>query len=84
MRLDRYLATHSDATRNLAKMAIKSGRVEVNGEVVKDQGRKLKAEDVVCVNGRELAESSEIYIVMNKQAGIICATQDEEQVLRGG
>ncbi len=79
MRLDKYLATHSDASRTLAKMAIKSGRVEVNGEVVKDQGRKLKAEDKVWVNGRELAESSEVYLVMNKQAGIICATQDEEQ-----
>ena len=79
MRLDKYLATHSDATRTLAKMAIKSGRVEVNGEVVKDQGRKLKSNDVVLVNGRELVESGEVYLVLNKQAGIICATQDEEQ-----
>ena len=79
MRLDKYLATHSDATRTLAKMAIKSGRVEVNGEVVKDQGKKLKSTDIVFVNGRELVESGEVYLVLNKQAGIICATQDEEQ-----
>ncbi len=79
MRLDKYLATHSDATRTLAKMAIKTGRVEVNGEVVKDQGRKLKSGDVVEVNGRELVESGEVYLVMHKQAGVICATQDEEQ-----
>jgi len=79
MRLDKYLATHSDATRTLAKMAIKSGRVEVNGEIVKDQGRKLKSDDIVLVNGRELVESSEVYLVLNKQAGVICATQDEEQ-----
>lgn len=79
MRLDKYLATHSDASRTLAKMAIKSGRVEVNGQVVTDQGRKLKTEDEVWVNGRELVESGEVYLVMNKQAGVICATQDEEQ-----
>jgi len=79
MRLDKYLATHSEASRTLAKMAIKSGRVEVNGEVIKDQGKKLKPDDVVCINGRELVESNEVYLVMNKQAGIICATQDEEQ-----
>lgn len=79
MRLDRYLATHSDATRTLAKMAIKTGRVEVNGVVVKDQGKKVKSEDIVTVNGRELVESGEVYLVMNKQTGIICATQDEEQ-----
>ena len=79
MRLDKYLATHSDATRTLAKMAIKSGRVEINGAVIKDQGKKVKSGDVVSINGRELKESSEVYLVMNKQAGIICATQDEEQ-----
>ncbi len=79
MRLDRYLATHSDATRTLAKMAIKTGRVAVNGSVVKDQGKKVKPDDVVSINGRELKESGEVYLVMNKQAGVICATQDEEQ-----
>jgi 16S rRNA pseudouridine516 synthase len=79
MRLDKYLATHSDATRTLAKMAIKTGRVEINGAVVKDQGRKVKLDDVVSINGRELKESGEVYLVMNKKAGIICATQDEEQ-----
>jgi 16S rRNA pseudouridine516 synthase len=79
MRLDKYLATHSDATRALAKMAIKSGRVEINGIVVKDQGRKVMPNDVVSINGRELEISGEVYLVLNKKAGIICATQDEEQ-----
>jgi 16S rRNA pseudouridine516 synthase len=79
MRLDKYLATHSDATRTLAKMAIKTGRVEINGIVSKDQGKKVKPDDVVSINGRELKESGEVYLVMNKQAGVICATQDEEQ-----
>lgn len=79
MRLDKYLATHSDATRTLAKMAIKTGRVEINGTVIKDQGKKVKPDDIVSINGRELKESGEVYLVMNKKAGIICATQDEEQ-----
>lgn len=79
MRLDKYLATHSDATRTLAKMAIKTGRVEINGIVVKDQGRKVMPSDLVSINGRELEVSGEVYLVMNKQAGIICATQDEDQ-----
>lgn len=79
MRLDKYLATHSDATRTLAKMAIKTGRVEINGSVVKDQGRKVLPSDIVSINGRELQVSGDVYLVMNKKAGIICATQDDEQ-----
>ncbi len=79
MRLDKYLATHSDATRTLAKMAIKSGRVAINGLVTKDQGKNVMPNDLVTINGSELAVSGEIYLVMNKRSGIICATQDEEQ-----
>lgn len=79
MRLDKYLATHSDATRSLAKMAIKSGRVTVNGVVIKDQGKKVKESDEIAVNGSIIEVSGEVYLVMHKEAGIICATQDEEQ-----
>ena len=79
MRLDKYIATHSEATRSLAKMAIKSGRATVNGVVTKDQGSKVKPTDEVAVNGSVIDVSGEVYLVMNKAAGIICATQDEEQ-----
>lgn len=79
MRLDKYIATHSDATRSLAKMAIKSGRVTLNGSMTKDQGAKVKPTDEVTVNGSVLEESGEVYLVMNKAPDIICATQDEEQ-----
>lgn len=79
MRLDKYIATHSEASRSLAKMAIKSGRVTINGVATKDQGTKVKTTDEVAVNGSVIDVSGEVYLVMNKGAGIICATQDEEQ-----
>lgn len=79
MRLDKYIATHSEATRSLAKMAIKSGRVTINGVATKDQGTKVKTTDEVAVNGSVIDVSGEVYLAMNKATGIICATQDEEQ-----
>ena len=79
MRLDKYIATHSEATRSLAKMAIKSGRVTINGIMTKDQGKKVKPEDEVAVNGNVIEISGEVYLVLHKADGIICATQDEEQ-----
>ncbi len=60
-------------------MAIKSGRVLVNGEVVKDQGRKVSDTDEICVNGEVISQSGEAYILYHKPAGVICATEDEEQ-----
>ena len=45
MRLDKFIATHSEASRSLAKVAILSGQAKVNGVVVKKQGFKVKSED---------------------------------------
>ncbi len=79
MRLDKYISLHTAATRSLAKMAIKSGRVTVNGNVLKDQGRKVLSTDEVCVNGEVISDQGEAYFVYHKPAGVICATEDEEQ-----
>lgn len=78
MRLDKFIATHSEATRSLAKMVIKSGRVSVNGEVECDQGRKVSEQDQILVNGQELLQSGEVYLAMYKPEGVICATVDDE------
>lgn len=60
-------------------MAIKSGRVQVNGAVHKDQGRKVLDSDEVCVNGEPVLAQGEAYVLYHKPAGVICATEDEEQ-----
>lgn len=78
MRLDKFIATHSEATRSLAKMAIKSGRVTVNGAVEYDQGRSVTAADIILVNGDRISEEGEVYIALYKPAGVLCATVDEE------
>lgn len=78
MRLDKFIASHSEATRSLAKMAVKSGRVTVNGVVEYDQGRTVKADDVVLVNGEHICAEGEVYIALYKPAGVLCATEDED------
>jgi 16S rRNA pseudouridine516 synthase len=79
MRLDKFIATHSEATRTLAKAAIKSGRARVNGVVVKDQGKKVSAEDEIIVNGCLISESGEVYIALYKPEGVLSSTGEEEE-----
>lgn len=79
MRLDKYIATHSEASRTLAKAAIKTGRAKVNGEVVKDQGFKVKPEDEIIVNGQLISESGEVYIALYKPEGVLSSTGEEEE-----
>lgn len=59
-------------------MVIKSGRVTVNGSVEYDQGRKVKADDVILVNGATVSEEGEVYLALYKPAGVLCATEDDE------
>ncbi|GAA5495706.1 ribosomal small subunit pseudouridine synthase A [Rubritalea squalenifaciens DSM 18772] len=77
-RLDKFIATHSEATRSLAKMAIKAGRVLVNGEVVRDQGKKVSEQDEVEVNGVVITKSGDVYLALYKPVDVVCATKDEE------
>ena len=78
MRLDKFIATHSEATRSLAKMAIKSGRVLVNGAVEYDQGRKVSNEDSIVANGVDISEKGEVYLALYKPSGVLSSTSDEE------
>lgn len=79
MRLDKFIATHSDATRTLAKNAIKSGQVRVNGEVVKDQGRKVSDDDEILVHGQQISASGEVYLALYKPSGVLSSSGEEEE-----
>ena len=76
MRLDKAVSL-AGLTRSEAKKAISSGRVTVNGQPVRDTGMQVVPEEVfvdgVCVGGTP----EEVYIMINKPAGVITATEDK-------
>lgn len=77
MRLDKFLANTGFGSRKDVKKLLKTGFVTVNGQAVKDAQHHLDLEaDKVEVRG-ELVEYREyIYLLMNKPAGVISATED--------
>lgn len=74
MRLDKAV-TLAGLTRSEARKAISSGRVLVNGQIVRDSGMQVNPEDVLF-DGSSLQDIGEIYIMINKPAGVITATED--------
>ena len=55
MKLDQFLKWNNIvSTGGEAKMLIKSGQVNVNGEIEKRRGRKLKIGDVVKFSNNEI------------------------------
>ncbi len=75
-RLDRLLSSRTGCSRKDAQKQIKSGAVTVNGAVCKTIDAKIDPDsDVVEAGGHALGEEY-IYIMLNKPAGYVSATED--------
>lgn len=77
MRLDRFLSGQLAVSRADAKELIKKRLVTVNGKTAKLYDMKIDpAADAVCSEGARLTYREHVYIMLNKPAGVICATRD--------
>ena len=75
-RLDKFLCDCGAGTRSHVKAILKAGRVSVNGAAVKDGAQKVKAEDLVLLDGEPVEKEGRIVLMMNKPAGYVTATED--------
>lgn len=77
LRLDRFL-THTGAlSRSEAARAAKRGRITVGGAVIRDCSVKIDPElDTVTLDGAVIAYRRFTWIMMNKPAGVVSATED--------
>ncbi len=75
-RLHKYLARSGIASRRKCEEFIREGRVEVNGEVVREQGVKVFPGDDVLINGRPVEPGPLEYYLLNKPAGVISTVSD--------
>lgn len=67
-------------TRKDAQRLIKSGAVTLNGAVCKKPDAKADLQtDTLFVNGQAVSADEYIYIMMNKPAGVVSATEDRRE-----
>ena len=79
-RLDKIISNLGYGSRKEIKSIVKKGFVEVNGEVVKDNGLLVDPESMVIkINGEEVFYRKYIYLMMNKPDGVISATYDNRE-----
>ncbi|RIK38226.1 MAG: rRNA pseudouridine synthase [Chloroflexi bacterium] len=77
-RLQRVLASRGVASRRKAEELITSGRVRVDGKVVRELGVQVDPErQKIEVDGKLLPIYRHRYILLNKPAGYITTTSDE-------
>lgn len=79
MRLQKYMAHCGLASRRKCEEYIDSGKVKVNGEVIKTQGYIVQEGDRVEYNNRVIRlEEKKVYIALNKPRGVLSTVSDEK------
>lgn len=77
VRLDKVLANSGFGSRKDIKKLVRSGLVSVNGQPAKDSaGHVSPVKDIITVNGVQVVYKEFIYLLLNKPAGYISATED--------
>jgi len=77
MRLDKLLSNMGYGSRKDIKIGIKKHLIKVNGEFPKTASLHVDPDkDEVLVNGERVVYKPVVYLMMNKPAGVISATED--------
>ncbi len=77
MRLDKFLTHTGTLSRTEAAKAAKNGRITVDGRPVRDTSLKIDPDKcVVALDGEDIVYRQYTWIMMNKPAGVVSATED--------
>jgi 16S rRNA pseudouridine516 synthase len=78
MRIDKLLANMGYGSRKDVKILLKQGVVRIDDQPVKDAKRQINLEtERVTVQGEVVEYKPFVYLMMNKPAGVVSATEDK-------
>ncbi|MCX4630659.1 pseudouridine synthase [Streptomyces sp. NBC_01443] len=77
-RLQKVLARAGMGSRRACEELIEQARVEVNGEIVLEQGKRVKPSDEIKVDGLTVATQSYLFFALNKPAGVVSTMEDPD------
>lgn len=79
MRLQKIIASKGYSSRRKAEELIKSGKVKVNGMIIKEMGYQANFDDFIEVEGNPLNEREEkVYFLLNKPRGVVSTVKDDK------
>ncbi|MCK1799059.1 rRNA pseudouridine synthase [Streptomyces sp. XM4193] len=78
-RLQKVLARAGMGSRRACEELIERARVEVNGQIVLEQGLRVDPEkDEIKVDGLTVATQSYLFFALNKPAGVVASMEDPD------
>lgn len=79
MRLDKYISNQTSLSRSEAVKALRSGRVSVDGTVIREAKTQVKENiQSISLDGKEISFKKNIYLMLNKPADYISSTEDKK------
>ncbi len=79
MQLNKYIAHCGFTSRRNAEEFVRSGRVSVNGKIIREPGFRVETEkDNVCIDGEKIhLKNRHKYIILNKPGGFLTTSKDD-------
>ena len=79
MRLNKFIASHSQFSRRKADELIENGKILINGVLTKKLGTQINPEkDKIKVNGKLISpHTTKVYFALNKPANFITTRSDD-------
>ena len=78
-RLNQFISRSGVTSRRKADILIESGKIKVNGKIVKKLGTKVSVEDKIEYNRRQITIQRYKYLVLNKPKNFITTLSDEKK-----
>ena len=77
LRLDKYISNATDLSRVEAKRYVKYGEVTIDGEKATNAAQKITGDETICIDGSAISLAKNRYFMLNKPAGVVSATKDQ-------
>ena len=78
VRLQKFLADAGVASRRASEQFILAGRIQVNGEIIRQLGTKIDPlHDTITVDGKPVRTKKKLYVALHKPIGCVCSRKDE-------
>ncbi|MBK9475867.1 MAG: rRNA pseudouridine synthase [Tetrasphaera sp.] len=78
IRLQKLLAGAGIGSRRACELLISEGRVEVDGQIVRELGVRIRPDQVVHVDGERVQlDESRVYLAFNKPLGVVTSMNDD-------
>ena len=78
-RLDKMISSRTGLSRKDAKSEISSGKVKINGNIVRSPEYKVSENDEILLGERKINGKAHSYLVLHKPKGYVSATEDPDQ-----